>query len=787
MPTAKIKLKQAALWYAKFNWFVFPVLPNGKTPLTKNGYKDASTDPDVIAEWWDKWPDANIGLACDMSGVVALDGDPAHYDDESRALIDEIRSNCPTAMQSTPTRGVHFVFMSPVEPKLTNSSGSLPPGIDVRANGYILLAPSTVTYRDDNAVSKAVEDGYIGHYKWLERPDETVPQPLPDHILELIKTKKQAPKIDAPPIDRQRSMNGNGHHKDEDPKIAYAKSALEQELDILARAPSGERNDQLNTSAFSLGTLVGAGLLNEAEVIQKLEIVARAIGLNEREIMPTINSGLGDGKLEPRVVPEPPKLKFRKHTAEPAEPDDNEDVGESPVIEITAPRVFNYHPEDGGILDAWLETFSNDWMFITGYEAWYRWMETHWQQDDTLEMEYQLQEMIRAMNEQAHEAVAKAKKEGDEDKAKAFAAYINATKRSKSRVSSIEGMARQQKARAAASLDSGNALNLLNGTLSLDDLLVRDHDRNNLLTYCLPYEYDYQATCPRFKQFISEVLVKEDGKTPDSDLALLAQELVGYSLTRETSQEAMVWLSGEGGNGKTVTITVLSKLLGPLAVGMDFQTIGIAGNYDLAELPGKRIVFSTESERGGSMAEGYIKRIVSGETINARAIYGKPFSFQSTAKIWWAMNDKPTVRDTSNALYRRLKLIPFHRVFKESEKDVHLIDKLCEELPGILNWAIEGLLRLRRQGQFTSAAAVDAAKDEFRYESNPVAQWLKERTEAGGETLATSAFQNYSNWCVRSNQPEFNSTNFGRELTRMNVQKSKKRTGWAYSFTLINE
>jgi putative DNA primase/helicase len=306
-----------------------------------------------------------------------------------------------------------------------------------------------------------------------------------------------------------------------------------------------------------------------------------------------------------------------------------------------------------------------------------------------------------------------------------------------------------------------------------------------MLTYTLPYEYDYYAECPRFKQFVGEVLVKADGKTPDPDLALLLQELVGYSITQDTNQETMVWLAGEGGNGKTVMITVLSKLLGPLAVGMNFQTIGMAGNYDLADLPGKRIVFSTE--RGGNMAEGYIKRIVSGETIRARPIYGTPFSFDSTAKIWWAMNDMPTVKDTSNALHRRLKLIRFHRVFKDSEKDIHLIDKLSAELPGILNWALEGLLRLRRQGQFTNAAAVDAAKDEFKLESNPVALWIKERTEPGGATVATKAFEDFSRWCTRSNNREMTSNNFGRELTRLGLASEQKRTGKMYPFSLLPE
>lgn len=772
MPAAKTKHKNAALWYAKFNWHVFPIVGNDKRPITTNGYKDASIDPEIIDAWFEEHPEANIGLACDLSGVIALDGDPSHYTNESAAFMAALQEEYPTASQSTPTGGIHLIYTVPPDVTLTNSRGSLPPGIDVRANGYILLAPSGVIYRGDKAASKGVEDGHFGRYRWLEKPDLTPPQPLPAHVVELLK-KKQEPQVGA-------QTSTNGYRAPSCEERTYGRSALEREIRILRSAPSGERNDQLNTSAMKLAQLVAGGELEEGEVVGALQDAARALGLDENEIMPTIKSGFKKGKTEPRRAPEPPRLKFKRRKDE----EDKEDEGEE-EIGIAAPNVFKYHPEDGGLLDAWTDTFSNEWVYVTGYEAWYGWAGTHWRLDDMLEVQYQIEEMIAIMNEQAREAVAKAKEDDDEEKAKVFRVYVNATRRSKSRVASIEGMARPKRTRAAAHLDTGNVLNLMNGTLDLDTLILRDHHRSDMLTYTLPYEYDYYATCPRFNQFLSEVLVKEDGKTPDPDLALLCQELVGYSLTKDTNQEAMVWLAGEGGNGKTVMITVLSKLLGPLAVGMNFQTIGLAGNYDLADLPGKRIVFSTESERGGNMAEGYIKRIVSGETIRARPIYGTPFSFQSTAKIWWAMNDMPTVKDTSNALHRRLKLIRFHRVFKDSEKDIHLIDKLSEELPGILNWALSGLIRLREQGQFTSAAAVDAAKDEFKLESNPVALWLKERTEPGGETLATAAFQNYSNWCVRSGHHEMNSTNFGRELARLNVQKERKRSGQVYRFSLL--
>lgn len=779
MPAKKTEPKSLALWYAAQGWYVFPIKTRTKTPYTKNGYKDASIDAEIIEAWWDDWPDANIGLACGMSGLIAIDGDPFHYTQDSIDLVHELWVDPTTPIQSTPADGVHFLFQLPEGVELSNSRGSLPPGIDVRVNGYILLAHSSVIYRGKDAEEKGVPDGHFGHYRWLVKPTEVEPKPLPDFVLEMLKTKQEPKPAPAPSTNGYHGTNGDGGPREKSDR--YARIALERELDILSSTGEGNRNNQLNTSAMKLAQLVAGGELDESEVIEKLEIVARAIGLEERAAMKTIMSGFKKGKTEPRYAPEQPKLKWRKHTDT-----ETDEESEESEIGVLAPNVFDYYPEDGGLLDAWTDTVSNEWVYVTGYDTWYGWAGTHWQIDDMLEVHYQIEEMIAAMNEQAREAVAKAKKDGDEEKAKAFRAYINATKRSKSRVGSVEGMARAKRTRAASHLDTGNVLNLANGTLDLDTLILRDHHRADMLTYTLPYEYDYYADCPRFKQFISEVLVKEDGKTPDPDLALLCQELVGYSLTQETSQEVMVWLAGEGGNGKTVMITILSKLLGPLAVSMNFQTIGMAGNYDLADLPGKRIVFSTESERGGNMAEGYIKRIVSGETIRARPIYGTPFSFQSAAKVWWAMNDMPTVKDTSNALHRRLKLLRFFRVFKDSEKDIHLIDKLSQELPGILNWALGGLLRLREQGQFTKAAAVDAAKDEFKYESNPVAQWLKERTEPGGATLATAAFQNYSNWCVRSGHHDMNSTNFGRELARLNIAKERKGSGNVYRFTLLD-
>lgn len=775
--------RRAALAYAGYQCKVFPVAAQTKTPLTEHGYQDASVDAGEIAAWWDKWPDANIGFACGLSGYIALDVDPHKLDDAGRAFVDNLEANYPTATQDTPTGGAHYLYMLPAGVSLSNSSGRLPSGFDVRVNGYILLAPSSVTYRGDDATAKGVPDGFYGRYAWRDglRPNEFPPQPLPDHVLALLKPKEPGPRAArpvVPPPHSAPSPNGTAR---------YAAAALEKELDILTRTPHGGRNEQLNKSAFSLGQLVAGGALDEHEVVDKLTTVARAIGLGENETDATIKSGMGSGKQSPRGVPELPTLIFPKGPSLNGNGASAYAQEEPEAAPVDLSKVV-YKAEDGGILDVWLMMHGAGWLFVNGYEVWHRWTGTHWQPDESQVINGEIQALMQALNDLAHE---RKRSVGDDKNAAAIAsAYIAATKRSRSRVASVEGMAQAHRGVRAADLNAGNLLNLHNGVLDLNTLTVLPHDRGRAMTYCLPYAYDPAAVCPRFRSFVREVLVVEGTTDPDEDLVRLFQELVGYTLTTDTRHEVMVWLAGEGGNGKTVAISILRELLGGMAGNVDFQTLGATGNYDLAGLPGKRLIFSTESKRGGHMAEELLRRIVSGERINTRPIYGKPFEFDPVAKVWWAMNDKPVIRDTSNATWRRLKLIPFNRTFGDAEKDIHLLDKLRAELPGILNWALDGLARLRAQGRFSPAAAADAAASDYRRESNPIAQWLAECTTKSPDnlypTLSSAAYANYKTWCEANGRSALNSTNFGTEVKRAGVGARRTSRGVQFDVALNN-
>lgn len=535
--------------------------------------------------------------------------------------------------------------------------------------------------------------------------------------------------------------------------------------------------------------------------------IARAIAATHETYKPRRQIANEEIEIVPveSVVPTMQKNNNGNHI----EPDTAE-TNDSPPPE--ALNALIYRAEDGGILDAWLEYYGDDWLFVVGPDKWHYWAGSHWMIDEKLIVQSQIESLMDAMNKQCSaymsnapgkiKAISEKYAKADLDIPDAAIKEIEniktryevaktmhkATKRSSARIGSVEIMARAKRGQSVNQMDTNESINLKNGALNLRALELIPHNRDDMFTYCLDYEYDPAADCPQFKRFISEVLVKDGTTETDHALVKLFQELLGYSLTPHVKREVMVWMFGEGGNGKSVAISVIEGLLGPMSMSIDFQTVGTPGNYDLADIPGKRVLFSTEAERNKFMAEGYIKRIVTGDTINTRPIYGSTIRFKSTAKIWWSMNDKPQIRDTTDSMWRRMKLIPFLRKFEEGKNaDPELTTKLLAELSGILNWALDGLVRLKVDGKFTQSDAADEAKRQYREEANPVAQWLNTQTcrTSQPNTLAGALFRNYMEWCGQQNEKPVSSTQFGKDLKRLKVPSERKTAGQLYYLAII--
>ncbi|WP_433828616.1 bifunctional DNA primase/polymerase [Actinoplanes sp. CA-015351] len=233
----------------------------GKHPLLRHGVTDASTETDQIRLWWTRWPRANVGLRTGVMMDVA-DVDSAEGWHGLRHLL---RDDVPAGPQVRTGRGGRHLWFRPTG--FGNRVGLLP-GLDWRgAGGYVLAPPS----RHASGVD----------YSWIRRPTSGLPAG-PPALLTLI----EGP---APPPAGRRVIH----------PIRYAETALESESDKVAHAPVGTRNDTLNRSAFMLGRLVGAGLLDATTVRHALTAAALWAGLSHAEIRGTLRSGLTAGIRQP--------------------------------------------------------------------------------------------------------------------------------------------------------------------------------------------------------------------------------------------------------------------------------------------------------------------------------------------------------------------------------------------------------------------------------------------------------------------------------------------------------
>jgi len=318
-------------------------------------------------------------------------------------------------------------------------------------------------------------------------------------------------------------------------------------------------------------------------------------------------------------------------------------------------------------------------------------------------------------------------------------------------------------------------INMQNGTLSLSTGEFREHRAADHLTTMLGFAHDDAAQCPRWKQFLAEVLVTADGE-PDAGLILFMQEAFGYSLTIGVEHEMSFWLVGEGANGKSTLLHVLELLAGNSAIHLNLGVLAKSGGeYQLADLGGKRVVVCAEAPET-TVADATLKQIVSGDPMMVRPPYGFPFVIRPIAKVWWAMNTPPKVSDSSEGFWRKLAVLPFNRSFDIDERDRQLRGKLAGELAGIFNWSLSGLHRLRERGHFSEAEASVSATEQFRTESDPVGTYLSEciLTTFGTSTSSAVLYQTYREWCKASGVMPLSSTRFGRELRRKGFKPTRQ-------------
>jgi len=333
-----------------------------------------------------------------------------------------------------------------------------------------------------------------------------------------------------------------------------------------------------------------------------------------------------------------------------------------------------------------------------------------------------------------------------------------------------------------------NLINLLNGVYNIEDGNLSPHKPEYRFTTQLPFGCDPKAPSSMWQMYLMSTFVKPRTTDFDPELAEFVQEAIGYSLTTDISHHVMFWCFGTGANGKGVLFHVLEQLGGssvtPLNIGLLRRE-----PYQLASLAGKRIGLCSEASATDNLVDdAQVKAIVGGDTMPARGIYQKPFILHPTVKLWWAMNQLPAIADTSEGFWRKVRVIPFNRQFKEDERILDLKDKLDLELPGIFNWAMKGQRRLRKQRGFTIPKQVDETTKTYRTDSNAIALFVKDECieHETYEVQSSTIYHEYKEWCKRNTYKPFSSRNFKREMEQLGFYHKRKNAYSVYEGLKLN-
>jgi putative DNA primase/helicase len=321
-------------------------------------------------------------------------------------------------------------------------------------------------------------------------------------------------------------------------------------------------------------------------------------------------------------------------------------------------------------------------------------------------------------------------------------------------------------------------LNVRNGTLDLRTGELREHRQPDSITKLIDINYDPDAECPRWLAFLERVL-------PDEDVRRFVQRAIGYSATGSARERCVLIAHGTGKNGKGVLLQTIRTILGEYAVRAPSETFlakrGESIPNDVAMLRGARFVFASETNEGRRLAEATVKDLTGGEDISARFMRGEWFSFVPTFTPWIATNHRPVIKGSDEAIWDRIKLIPFAVRIPDEEQDPDLVDKLKAEYPGILAWIGRGAAEWYRDGLGRPKAIAEATGG-YRAEMDLLGTFIEEHCYLGPTERETAKhlYHAYKDWCEAGGEKPETKTAFGLRLRERGFDTFRGSGGTRY-------
>ncbi len=402
-----------------------------------------------------------------------------------------------------------------------------------------------------------------------------------------------------------------------------------------------------------------------------------------------------------------------------------------PDPDLSLPVLREAPLTDGGNAECFAALYGDHFRYVPPWRRWMVWTGATWLEDEAEVYRTAVHAAIRCRG------LASAF-ETDPQRREQLEAW-SASSDSKMRVAAATELVRALPPLQALPNDFDTKPWLLATPSETIDLLTgrsRPPRREDYLTKATGVSLDPAAECPVFRRFIAELF-------DDPEMPAYLQRVVGYCLTGDTAKHLFPVAVGLGRNGKSTLMTVQRALFGLYARSARWDTFDADGRKgpgdDLAALRGARLVVVSESDDMRRLAEGRVKQITGGDEVTCRHLYGRDFTYRPEFKVWLMTSHLPVIRGTDKGIWSRVKPIEFPKTFEGGADDKGLGEAMLAELPGILNWALDGLAQYLAAGRdLGEPESVRRAISAYKQASSPVRRFIEERVEFGEGLMAES-------------------------------------------------
>lgn len=404
---------------------------------------------------------------------------------------------------------------------------------------------------------------------------------------------------------------------------------------------------------------------------------------------------------------------------------------------------------DGALVAPWsdvamtrrcVRAFGHEIRYVAGI-GWLVWNGHVWARDENGELNRRIVQVLSDASAQALTSIDKA------DKAERIAGRVA----SASTVAAVAKLLVQPAlCFRPEQMDAAHfMINTPAGVVDLTTGEVRKAEASYYMTRTTAVSPDFTRPAPRWKQFLREVT------GGDVELESYLQRLAGYALTGSTREHMVAFFYGEGGNGKSLFLNTLTAIMGEYSQVAPMDVF-VASTYDrhptdLAGLVGARLVTASETQEGRRWDEAKLKSLTGGDPIKARFMRQDFFTFIPQFTLLFAGNHAPQLANVDAAMKRRMHLVPF--THKPPKPDHELPDKLREEYPQILAWAVQGAIVWNVAG-LCAPDVVLSATEEYLDGEDALGRWLKDRcvVRQNATVFSKDLYQDWIKWCQETGE-----------------------------------